>query len=66
MTCQPVPTYTGKQYEQAKAVSDALLEAIQTNSALGLSDPTLDSEFSRALRKTRFLQRRLAEQKTHG
>ena len=66
MTAEQIPTYTQEQYEQAKAVSDALLEAIQTNSALGLSDPTLDSEFSRALRKTRFLRRRLAEQKTHG
>lgn len=66
MTTAELPTYTEKEYEDAKAVSDTLLETIQTNAALGLSDPTLDSEFSRALRKTRFLRRRLAEQKTHG
>lgn len=63
MSATTIPTYTQEQYDEAKSVSDTLLETIQTNAALGLSDPTLDTKFSRALRKTRFLQRRIEKQK---
>lgn len=67
MTTAEIPVYTVQQYNDAKAVSDALLEAITTNAALGLpQDATLDSEFSRALRKTRFYKRMLDYQKQYA
>lgn len=53
-----------EEYEQAKAVSDELLEQIQANDAMGIkSSQELRSQFSKAYKKTRFWKRRLDELK---